>query len=186
MCGGVIYNSLGHKFLSPTINLYFEAEDYLKFLQRPWIYTSDDTIFREIEDADEAWPVVEINDIKVHFMHYKNYAEAINKWKERSRRINWNNIYVVFCEGDGCSYSDMETFDHMDYKNKVIFTHKKMPAIKSSFFLRNAKWTEESIDGTVRFQYPLTAYIGRTSPLRYIDEFDYVEFINKGALNRRR
>lgn len=178
MLGGVIYNSLGHRFLSPTINLYFDTEDYFRFLQNPRFYTSNDAIFHEIRNTGEAWPVVGINDIKVHFMHYHDCTEAVNKWKERSKRINWNNIYVIFSEGGGCVYSDIAAFDKLNYANKVIFTHKEMTEIKSSVFLHKAQWIVG--DGAVRLNYPLTGYINKISPLRYIDEFDYVEFINRG------
>lgn len=30
--GGIIYHDLGLKFLSPTINLFFYPQDYLKFI----------------------------------------------------------------------------------------------------------------------------------------------------------
>ncbi len=31
--GGVILHELGERFNSPTVNLFFKAEDYLKFLE---------------------------------------------------------------------------------------------------------------------------------------------------------
>ena len=38
--GGVIYNDLGKKFLSPTVNLYIKPTDFIKFLENMEYYLS--------------------------------------------------------------------------------------------------------------------------------------------------
>ena len=32
--GGILYHELGLPFLSPTINLYIQAEDFIRFCER--------------------------------------------------------------------------------------------------------------------------------------------------------
>lgn len=178
--GGVIYHSLDHKFLSPTINLFFEAKDYLMFLKNPRYYTIQNPVFNEVKNSDVKWPVVQINDITVNFMHYRSYDEAVKKWTERSTRINWDNIYVILSEADGCTFEDISIFDNLSFPNKVIFTHKEMPQINSAYYLRRAPWIDN--EETVRLKYPLTGYVTKTSPLRYIDEYDYVDFLNRKTI----
>ena len=40
--GGVFYHDMNEKFLSPTINLYFDAYDFLKFVKNISYYLSLD------------------------------------------------------------------------------------------------------------------------------------------------
>lgn len=92
--GGVIYHDLGLQFKSPTINLWFKPKDYLKFL-------SDLDKYLEMElseetDKDVDYPVGLLGDIHLYFLHYRTFAEAKNKWNSRKKRINKENIYVIF------------------------------------------------------------------------------------------
>lgn len=45
-----------------------------------------------------------LDDVEmVFFLHYKSQQEALEKWKRRSKRINWNNIVFKFSEQNYCS-----------------------------------------------------------------------------------
>ena len=43
--GGILYHDLGLKFLSPTINLFFRAEDFIKFCENLDYYLSIDQYY---------------------------------------------------------------------------------------------------------------------------------------------
>lgn len=55
-----------------------------------------DTPIQEVKESGKDYPVgVGALGIKVYFMHYKSFAEAIEKWNERKQRINKNNMGVM-------------------------------------------------------------------------------------------
>ena len=46
--GGYVYNRLGLKFSSPLINIYWDRDEYAKFIQNPLFYLQSElTMFRE-------------------------------------------------------------------------------------------------------------------------------------------
>lgn len=56
------------------------------------------------------------------FVHYKTSEEALEKWETRKRRIDPDNLYIIGCEKDGCTYETIQRFDKLPYKNKAILT----------------------------------------------------------------
>lgn len=102
--GGIMYHWLGLKFNSPFINLYFSNDDFIKLLEN-W----DDFMSTEIvEDkkSDKKYPVgVGYSDIHIHFMHYKSFEEAIEKWNIRKERIDMDNAVIMLSNfGGGRSF----------------------------------------------------------------------------------
>lgn len=62
--GGVISHDLGLQFLSPTINLFFESEDYIKFVENLQYYLK---LELEEDTAEESYPVGKLGDIRIFF-----------------------------------------------------------------------------------------------------------------------
>ena len=92
--GGFIYHWLGLQFRSPFINLFLTPEDFVKALENFDEFI--DTPIQEVKDSGKDYPVgVGALGIKVYFMHYKSFAEAIEKWNERKQRIDKNNMGVM-------------------------------------------------------------------------------------------
>ncbi len=166
---GVIYHDLGLKFNSPTINLYFKADDYIKFAENLAYYLSLEV--KEVP-SDLPYPVGSIGDVKLFFMHYKSFEEAKAKWEERSGRVDYKNLYFIMTEKEGCSLPLIEQFDNLKYDRKVLFTHIPMPNIKSAFFIPGFENASEL--GVITD--PKKSFWRR----RYIDDFDYVQFFNTG------
>lgn len=77
----------------------------------------------------------EIYGRKIYGVHYNSYKDLKSKWDIRCKRINWNNVYVLMIERDGCTFNDLKRFDNLPYKNKVVFTKKKYDEIKNSFVI---------------------------------------------------
>jgi len=174
---GVLYHDLGLKFLSPVINLYFDAGDFIKFLQTPQKYLYGTMT----EKTSDPYPIAQLADITLYGVHYQNYDELKEKWEERAKRIDWNNVYIMMSERDGCGEDDIKAFDALPYENKVIFVHHEMPEIKSACYLPGT-----ALDGKDgHWVQALTSYKGRLTGKRYIDGFDYVEFFNSGTLKTR-
>lgn len=124
--GGVFYHDAGKKFTSPLINTAMDGQDFIKFLSNPEHYLSCDMEFISWPGRD--FPIARIDDIEVNFVHYKTQDECLKKWKERSARIVWDNIFIVATNHDGM-YQDkcMKQFDKLPYKNKIMFVSKEYP-----------------------------------------------------------
>lgn len=98
--GGFIYHWLGLQFRSPFINLFLTPEDFVTALEK--LDEFIDTPIRELKDSGKKYPVgVGAFGIKVHFMHYKTFDEAIEKWNERKKRIDKSNMGVMFTNYGG-------------------------------------------------------------------------------------
>ena len=134
--GGIIYHNLGLKFLSPTINLWIEPNDYIEMLKEPHNYFVPNKMI-EVKNIDLPYPVGSINGKKIYGQHYKSFNQLKEKWDERSKRINWNNIYVFFIQRDNATKSNLLDFDKLPY-NKVVFTKEKYHNIKSSLVIPNS------------------------------------------------
>ena len=130
--GCVMLHDLGLRFNSPLVNLYMSAKDYIKFLQDPQGYC--DMEFQE-KETDLNYPVAMLGDLTLHFVHYESYAEAVEAFKKRAKRINYDNLFVIFSERDGCTYEDLKVFDSLPYENKVVFTAHPYEEIRSAFYM---------------------------------------------------
>ena len=56
--------------------------------------------------------------VKIHFVHYKAFADSLAKWKERCERLNADNMAVMLTNWGG-DVSVLERFDKLPFKNKV-------------------------------------------------------------------
>lgn len=118
--GGVFYHDMGLKFSSPTINLYFLAEDFVKFTSHLQYYLS----LTPIMHWDETYPIGILDDITIRFMHYHTCSEALELWERRKLRINWDNIIVFSTDMEGFSEKEFEVWKKLPYK-KILFTAQK-------------------------------------------------------------
>ncbi len=124
--GGVFYHDAGLRFTSPTINLAFDAEEYMKFLENPLKYKN--ASFEFYDCPGHPYPIARINGIEVRFVHYKTREECVAKWRERFERVVWDNIFVIATDHDGM-YKDewKERFDRLPYSNKIMFVATNTP-----------------------------------------------------------
>lgn len=171
--GGVIYHELGLKFKSPTINMYMKSKDFIKFCKNLEFYLKQE--LKYIKQHEKSYPIIELYDIKLYCVHYKNFKEVQENWDKRVKRVNFDNLFFIMSERDGCTYEDIVEFDKLPYENKVIFVHKDMPEIKSAYYIRNTELNGDPDNKIVG----LTEYEGRYTGKRYIDEFNYIDFLNR-------
>ncbi len=168
--GACICHDLGLQFRSPFVNLYLNAEDYIKFLQQPKTYL--DTPLTFLPDTGKAYPVAMLKDITLHFMHYATQQEAEEAWNRRKQRIDWDNLFVLMTEKDGCTEEILKAFDALPYPNKAVFTRIPMPHIQSAVYIPGFEDAGEvgNCDAFV------SSYTGK----KYFDYFDYVKWFNEG------
>ncbi|MCR4615707.1 MAG: DUF1919 domain-containing protein [Clostridiales bacterium] len=125
--GGIIYHDMGSKFLSPTINLFFETnDDYLEYLSDIAYYSSTAPI--QIKREDINYPVGEIvngdKSVVIHFMHYNTFEDAVSKWIERGKRINYDKLFVVWhvVNENGPTKSEIDRFNLLNFNKKLLIT----------------------------------------------------------------
>ena len=119
---------------------------------------------------ENGFPVGTLDDVIIYFMHYSSFGEAKRKWIERCKRVNYNNLYFVMCERDGCEKEDILAFDKLNFKNKVVFTQKPMTEISCGYYIPGSEDGSQVMD--------LCKYKSKVTRKRWIDDFDYVSFLN--------
>lgn len=167
--GGIIYKDLNIKFNSPTINLFIEDEDYLKFIENLEYYIN----FNLVEEkSNENYPIGKLDDIKIHFLHYKTFTEAKEKWVERTKRINYENIFFIMSDTNEIKEELVEKFDSLPIRHKILFSNQKNICIKykSSFYI-------EGFNGNDRMEF-LWNYRNLWGD-KYFDQFDFISWFNQ-------
>lgn len=168
-CNGVcILHDLGLRFNSPFVNLWIKPKDFLKICNNLEHYMSVDLTFTTEEGID--YPVGQLEDVQIYFQHYATEEEAKEKWNERRKRINYDNLFILFSDRDGCTYEDLQTFDNLKYPNKKVFVHKKYPEIKNAAYIPGF----ESLECCGL----CNEFKNDNSGKKYYDSFDYVSWFN--------
>ena len=169
-CSGMfMYYDMGMQYLTPTVNLSIEMKDFVKMVRNLKWYMGQKLVKVDVKEG--MCPVGMLGDVKIDFIHYDSFEEGVYKWEERKGRINWNNLFIVGSEKDGCTYETIREFEELPYKNKVIFTHREYPEFTSAYYIRGFEENKEL--GTI------TKYKPGIKKRRYLDDFDYVKFINE-------
>ncbi len=165
--GAFMYYDLGMKYLTPTVNLSMEMDDFVKMAGNLRWYMEQEPVESE-EKA--ACPVGLLGDIKIYFIHYDSFDEGRKKWEERKQRINWENILIIGSEKDGCTYETIKKFEQLPFKSKVIFTRIEYPEFPSACYIKGFE-NQKELGNTISFRKGILKR-------RYLDDFDYVSFLN--------
>ena len=173
--GGLVYHDLKMEFLSPTINLFIPPKDFIRFIkdieywvQQPMIEIKDEELRKKY-----SYPIVELgeNGVRVHLVHYNSVDEAQKKWNERVKRINWDKLFFVLDDRNGCDEKTVYEYDKLPYKNKVFFSHREYPDISC---VCHIKGFEKDVHVGV-----MTAFVNPISCKRNYDQFDFVAWFNQ-------
>ena len=118
--GGLTYHYLGLKFDSPFINMFVKDEEYIKILEDLHCL-KEELVLSETkynDDLNITYPVYAINGLKLYMNHYSDFEQAEQKWSERLKRMNWNNLFVMmYTENE--KYAEL--FEKLPYSKKVCF-----------------------------------------------------------------
>lgn len=172
---GFIYHDLGLKFNTPTINLFFKTEQYISFIRDLKYYLNCPLI--KVNKKNVSYPVGMLKsnnknkeNIYIYFNHYDSFSKAKEKWNERKKRINFDNICFILDFYDSVyDIKLIDKFNKLNIENKIIFTHNKTINKKNSFYFQ---YKEDITPNGKLFKY------NGLSGKRYLDEFDYVDFLN--------
>jgi uncharacterized protein (DUF1919 family) len=172
--GAVILHDLGLRFNTPTVNLWIDRMQFLRWVRHLEHYLDCDVI--EAPDAGADYPVgvlkSDLGDVTIYFQHYPTFEEARRKWLERSRRIDLGNLYVLLDAGPRGTHGPelLAEFESLPHRNKVVLTDGPCPEVKDSFGM--------SFYGDAPQPGMILQYDGFTGR-RFLDEFDYTAFLNR-------
>lgn len=186
--GGVISNSLKERFNSPTINLIIWPDEFITFCNHLRDYSRCPLVkiaSNESREPAVSYPLGIIRgtdyglpDIVVRFVHYKSFDEAKQKWEERYKRINYDNIFIIMEHGMNASERTMDRFEELPYSNKVFLSsnesNERWPHNFNFSFYTNELYIEANVYNA--FYYGMAQY-------RWLDEFDYITWLNSGKIH---
>jgi uncharacterized protein (DUF1919 family) len=119
---GTLYHDMGSIFKSPTINLMINFKDFYKFSKNVDYYLNVD--LKELSNFNYNYPLGRLDDIVIHFVHYKSFSEALNKWNSRRKRISEDRFFI-FTDRDNFDQDLLTELDKLQIK-KVLFTSKEL------------------------------------------------------------
>lgn len=144
--GGVMAHDLRLRFNSPTVNLFFEScGDFIDYVADLRYYSQAELC--ECPYAYEGarrYPVGMLKgngtlpDIKIHFLHYRSFEEAREKWLERSGRLDFDNLCVVM-QAAKLDEGLLERFERLPIPRKVILAYETLP-LQSPSISRCVRW----------------------------------------------
>jgi uncharacterized protein (DUF1919 family) len=173
--GGVICKDLRCRFNSPTVNFYFSAEDYIKFISNLKEYVENGSLTAVTGDSDYVKVAISVGgeEIVAHCLHYKTAEEFIEKWNLRKARINYDNCFFMLSDRNGFTEEHLKAFESLPYKNKVCFVHKEYPNYPSAYHIKGV-----DDNGMVKV---MTDYKHSFGIKRRYDDFDFVSWLNSGV-----
>ena len=145
--GGVIYSTLGMEFSSPTINMFIEDENFVKLVENLEYYMSVPATAKQdryVDPIDNSivYPKIQIDDIELCCLHYKDCNDAIAAWERRRKRVNLENVFVIANTWN--MHDDIRLIERITktkYKT-VIFTDGNYP-FKECIKLKGDFWTKD-------------------------------------------
>lgn len=141
---GRIMQDLGMQYNTPTLGLYFFADDYIEFLSNLKYYLTEAKLeFLEqsryplANERREKWihwyPIGILGGkVEIQFLYYHTEREAANKWYRRSRRVNFDKLLVIGMEQNLTTVEHIKQFDALPFKNKIFFSSKNLRELNSN------------------------------------------------------
>ncbi|WP_066221471.1 DUF1919 domain-containing protein [Formosa haliotis] len=128
--GGAIYKALDLPYNTPFIGLFINSPCYIKLLQNFDFYMREEMTFQEssmypIENIH--YPIGVLDDVEIHFLHYKSEEEAKNKWDRRKERM-LNSNYRLYFKHDDRDFpliSDILLFHKLKHLDAISFSKEK-------------------------------------------------------------
>jgi uncharacterized protein (DUF1919 family) len=139
-----VYQHAEMEYLTPTIGLYFHAPCFIKFItdlkgnldkEITFITSSKYDEANTLRDKEKKYYPIGVlgGDMEIHFLHYKSNEEAIEKWNNRKKRINYNRLVFSFCDKFCCTPELIQAFDNLPYEKKY-FLHISHCRISSAAY----------------------------------------------------
>lgn len=120
--------------MSPTVGLYFFAEEYIKFIYNLKYYLSlpleivsyTDSKYKDIliQKKQTHCMIGKLDDVEMVLLHYHDPQEAKEKWARRCERVDWDNLIFKMSEMNYCTQEHLQAFDNFPAERKVLFVSR--------------------------------------------------------------
>ena len=177
--GGILYKELGLKVLSPTIDMFCAGKDYLKFLENYQVYLNiemQEYYSEEYIDGTlgyEAFlPKGSLKDVIWKFNHETYSENAIVRWNEKRKRVNFNNIAaLMIIQSDQDAYA----FEEIGIEKKLGIYYKDL-GLKDIVYISD--WENAEIRRIHNWNWPAMANIYMTNFQGHASCVDWIKFLN--------
>lgn len=160
---GHVYRYYGWlPYPTPTVGLYFFADDYIRFLQRLEYYLQQPIRFITWQQSKYAdtlkqrgeteVPIGMLDDVEIVFLHYHSQQEVLQKWERRKSRMDLRHIVVKLSEMNGCTYAHLKAFDALPFEHKFVFTKKPHPELHSAVYYKGYENSQQIDNDTTYFR----------------------------------
>jgi uncharacterized protein (DUF1919 family) len=128
-----IYRKLGLQYTTPTVGLFFFSEDYIRFLENFEHYIKQPLKFKETSKYPEGndlrktrhHPIGFLgDDVEIHFLHYKDEKEAAEKWSRRTKRINFDNLFFIYTDGENFREEYLPRYEKLPFAHKIFLSSR--------------------------------------------------------------
>jgi uncharacterized protein (DUF1919 family) len=166
--GGTIYKDLGLVYKSPFVGLFITPIHFVHLCENFEHFMKLE--LEEVVDSRLNYPLGRIDSVVIHFMHYETFQQAQNSWRSRRDRINYENLYFVLVERDGCSIEDLTKFDSLGVSHKISLTKEPYKGLRHSFHIKNFEDKDE-LGNLLDFE-------NRFSGKRLMYAFNFIKWLN--------
>lgn len=169
--GGCFYHDAKARFLSPTINLYFEHHGFIDYVRHLDSYVNKGYLLDTGKKEDGAKGPIGVlkcdglPDIYIHFLHYNDFETASEKWIDRSKRINYKKIFLVIEAKDEHEHELINEYLSLPFPS-VIFTNIEGDGHKVLHMRFYEKHKTK----------PITSFVG-LSGKKGFDDYDFIKSI---------
>jgi uncharacterized protein (DUF1919 family) len=157
--GAEVYRYLGVPYNTPFVGGFLFAPCFLTllgdlrgYLESPLEFTRESRYdFVNEHLAVSIAPRYAIGvlggDVEVHFLHYHDEREALERFRRRVARVNYDRLFVKACSGKELwDRAHVERFDALDLDHKICLTHEPYPDLASAVPMRRY-----TTDGVLQF-----------------------------------
>lgn len=174
--GGVIYHRLGLRFNSPTINLFFNSNEYVDFCYNFRLYLSCE-LENISQEENRPFPVGCLNPrdgvhspVRLYFNHSDSFQHAKEEWDSRCGRVNHDNIIFLYeYYHTDFPFEDIKRFDDLE-ENHLALTHQHIEGIKNQVSIYCYKERERPYAKIMSYKF---------FPKKWVDDWDYVGTLNE-------
>jgi len=131
--GGQFYRHLGLEYSTPFVGLYLYAPCFIEFVSNFDFYIKSGH-FKQIHESrykeaneyrnsnNRTYPIGLLNNkVEIHFLHYKNWNDATEKWESRKSRINFNNLVFKFDGSKDLATPELTAlFENLSFEKKIV------------------------------------------------------------------
>lgn len=157
--GSELYGIAKREYNTPFVGLFLSTRDYIKFIKNIEHYVNIELTAAHFVTTLNAYPVAQIDECNIHFLHYSSQSEAIVKWNRRRKRlikyIEKNGVNALSIKLCVSSVGINEWEDIADFKN-LPFLRKVLLSSEGLIKLIYSK--EDAIDGMDLFKARILYY----------------------------